>query len=354
MSYVKMAVIGVGALGRHHARILHEMPGVELVAVVDSDRQRGEEVALKSGTRYVADYRELFGKIDAASIVVPTVAHGAVASEFLSRGIPIHVEKPLAETVATASSLVNLATQQGAMLQVGHIERFNPAWRAAVPHCRQPQYIRSERFSPFSFRSTDIGVVLDVMVHDLDLILSLIRSPVRSVEAFGLEFMGGHEDAVQARVTFENGCVADLTANRVNPEFRRAMQVWSSSGCVSIDFQTRKVTQMTRGAALQSGPSPTALAQQPGANINALKERVFTEFLPVQSIEVLPGDALTAELASFANCVRSGLKPLVDGHAALAAITLAEQILQAVAPQPLSLPTHSVRDTQGLPLHRAA
>lgn len=350
MSYVRMAVVGVGALGRHHARILHEMPGVELVAVVDSDPQRGQEVASRNGTRYVADYRELFGKIDAASIVVPTVAHGTVASDFLSRGIPIHVEKPLAETVATASTLVSLAERHQALLQVGHIERFNPAWRAAVPHCKAPQYIRSERFSPFSFRSTDIGVVLDVMVHDLDLILSLVRSPVRSVEAFGLEFMGGHEDAVQARVTFENGCVADLTANRVNPEFRRAMQVWSSSGCVSIDFQTRKVTRMSRGTALQCGPSPTALAQQPGANINALKERVFTEFLPVQSIEVLPGDALTAELASFANCVRSGLKPLVDGHEALAAITLAEQILQTAKQRSMT----SGHDPQDLPLRRAA
>jgi predicted dehydrogenase len=329
MSYVKMAVVGVGALGRHHARILHEMPGVELVAVVDSDPQRGQEVASKTGTRYVADYRELFGKIDAASIVVPTVAHGTVASEFLSRGIPLHIEKPLAETVATAESLVELADRQGVTLQVGHIERFNPAWRAAAPHCAAPKYIRSERFSPFSFRSTDIGVVLDVMVHDLDLILSLVRSPVRNVEAFGVEFMGGHEDAVQARVTFENGCVADLTANRVNPEFRRAMQVWSTDGCVSIDFQSRSVTRMSRGAALQAGPSPTALSLQPGANVAALKDRVFTDFLPVQKVDVPPGDALTAELASFANCVRSGLKPLVGGHEALAAITLAEQILQA-------------------------
>lgn len=331
MSRVRMAVIGVGALGRHHARILKSMKRVELVAVVDSVADRGQQEAAKHNTRWVADYHQILDDVDAVSIVVPTIAHGDVAGDFLTHGVPVFVEKPLAESVHTAKRLVDLADEHHVALQVGHVERFNPAFEAARPYCLNPQYIRAERFSPFTFRSTDIGVVLDMMVHDIDLILSLVRSPVRDVEAFGVTLMGPHEDTVQARLTFENGCMADLSASRVNPEVRRGMQVWSSAGCVTIDMQQRTVTRTTPSAALTNGPSPVELSRQPGANIDALKARVFSEFLQTESIPVAPGDALTAELASFANCVRTKLRPHVDGHQALEAIQVAERILECVA-----------------------
>ncbi len=330
MSRVRMAVIGVGALGRHHARILKSMKRVELMAVVDSQPERGQQEAAKHNTRWVSDYREIFHDVDAVSIVVPTLAHGDVAGDFLSRGIPVFVEKPLAECVATARKLVDLAERHQVTLQVGHVERFNPAFEAARPDCLAPKYIRTERFSPFTFRSTDIGVVLDMMVHDIDLIVSLVRCPVRDVEAFGVTLMGPHEDAVQARLTFENGCIADLSASRVNPEVRRTMQVWSHRGQVTIDLQQRTVTRTAPSASLLSGPSPVELLRQPGADIEALKARVFSEFLPTESIAVPPGDALTAELASFANCVRTKLRPHVDGHQALEAIQIAEWILHSV------------------------
>lgn len=331
MSRVRMAVIGVGALGRHHARILKSMKRVELVAVVDQHEERGREAAAKHATRWVADYRDLYDEVDAVSIVVPTVAHGDVAGDFLKQGIPVFVEKPLADTVATAKRLVNLAEQQGVALQVGHVERFNPAWEAARPYCLTPKYIRAERFSPFTFRSTDIGVVLDMMVHDIDLISSLVGCPVRDVQAFGVTLMGPYEDAVQARLVFENGCVADLSASRVNPEVKRTMQVWSHQGCVTIDMQQRTVSRMAPSASLLTGPSPVQLAQQPGADLESLKARVFGEFLQTESIEVRPGDALIAELASFANCVRTKLRPHVDGQQALQAIQIADAINRRVA-----------------------
>ncbi len=331
MSRVRMAVIGVGALGRHHARILKSMKRVELVAVVDSHEARGREAAEKHGTQWVADYHDLFDQVDAVSVVVPTVAHGDVAGDFLSRGIPVFVEKPLAESFTTARQLVALAEQHRVTLQVGHVERFNPAWEAARPYCIAPKYIRAERFSPFTFRSTDIGVVLDMMVHDIDLISSLVRCPVRDVQAFGVTLMGPHEDTVQARLTFENGCIADLSASRVNPEVRRTMQVWSHQGCVTIDMQQRTVNRTAPSAALISGPSPVELARQPGVDLDSLKSRVFSEFLTTESIPVAAGDALTAELASFANCVRTKLRPHCDGQQALQAMQIADWILRRVA-----------------------
>ncbi|OYW20849.1 MAG: hypothetical protein B7Z55_06695 [Planctomycetales bacterium 12-60-4] len=217
MSRVKVGVIGVGALGRHHARILSEMDGVELVAVADAHAERGREIAAKHGARWVSDYRQLLPDVDAVSVVVPTVAHLSVAADFLRARIPVLVEKPLAHNVEAGQALVDLAERHQTLLQVGHIERFNPAWKSAAPWCREPKYIRAERTSTFTFRSTDIGVVLDLMIHDLDLVLSLANSPIRSVEALGIGVMGDHEDAVQARLVFENGCVADLTASRISP-----------------------------------------------------------------------------------------------------------------------------------------
>lgn len=195
MPRLRLAVVGVGALGRHHARILSENPCVNLVAVADSRAEQGQDIATKCHTRWVADYRELLSRnvIDAVSVVVPTVAHREVAGAFLDAGIPVLVEKPLAANASHAQELVELASRHSVLLQVGHIERFNPAFQTARSLIVEPKYIRAERTSGYTFRSTDIGVVHDLMIHDIDLVLSLVHSPLHSVEAFGVTVIGGFE-----------------------------------------------------------------------------------------------------------------------------------------------------------------
>lgn len=331
MKRLKLAVVGVGALGKHHARILSELETVELVAVAETNEQTGRSTAEAHGTEWTADYRELFHRIDAVSIAVPTRFHRAVAGEFLQRGIPTLIEKPLAATLDEAEQLTRLADDRDALLQVGHVERFNPSVRVAAGRCGQPKYIRAERLSPYAFRSTDIGVVHDLMIHDLDLILDLVDSTVADVQAFGISILGGHEDCVQARLTFDNGCIADLTANRVNPTAKRSLLVWSERGTVSADLMSRTVISYSPSQTLRYGTPPLERAAQPNANIEQLKQDVFGKFLNVEQPHVPPGDALTDELADFADCIRHGRRPVVDGHQALKAMRLADRILDRVA-----------------------
>jgi predicted dehydrogenase len=276
-----MAVVGVGALGRHHARILSELDSAELVAVAEPNAAVGQAVAEKHGSRWVSDYQQLILQdcIDAVAVVVPTSAHLKVASDFLRRGIPVLVEKPLAATVEQAETLVELSEQHRTPLQVGHVERFNPAYEATKKLCGSPKYIRAERLSPYAFRSTDIGVVHDLMIHDLDLVLDLVGAPIVSAEAFGVCVVGGHEDSVQARLRFENGCIADLTANRVNPTPRRAMQVWSSKGVVNVDFTSREVVAHCPSETLLYGSTPLERSRQPGADIEQLKREIFGTYI---------------------------------------------------------------------------
>ncbi len=331
MSRLRVGVVGAGALGRHHARIYSQLPSVDLTAVADTSPERGRAVADACGTRWFADYRQLFGQVDAVSIAVPTVAHHAVALEFLGRKIACMVEKPLASTAAQAAEIVAAAERSGTILQVGHVERFNPALQEARRLIRKPKYIHCERFSPYAFRSTDIGVVLDMMIHDLDLVLDLVNASPETVDAFGVSVLGQNEDCAQARLTFANGCVADLSANRVSPTTRRAMQVWSETGCVSIDFASREVIRYAPTERLLAGECVLDRVQQPAADIDRLKAAIFTEYIRVDRPAVSAADALTAELSSFADCVSGGQTPLVDGRAALAAMRTAERVLQSIA-----------------------
>jgi predicted dehydrogenase len=331
MKGLRMAVVGTGALGRHHARILSQMPGVELVAVADINPQAAAETARHSGTRAVADYSELIGQVQAAVVAVPTSAHVEVAGDFLCAGVDVFVEKPIAASADEARELVELAAQNGALLQVGHVERFNPALVAARPFLSEPRYIRVERFAPFSFRSTDIGVVHDLMIHDIDLVLDLVASPVADVQALTATILGGHEDCAQARITFANGAVADLAANRVSPVARRQMQVWGAERCVHLDFASREVACYSRSPALQFGAGPLERARQNGADIDELKREIFGTFIDVHQPAIVPCDQLTEELLAFAECVRKRLPPLVGGAAALKAMLIAGLILdQAV------------------------
>lgn len=333
-----MLVVGAGALGRHHARILASFPDVELVAVCDPRESVGRTVAEASGTNWLPDFKTVLDQIDAASIVVPTSLHLPVGQQFLQRGIPVLIEKPLAGNVADGAELVRLADEQRTVLQVGHVERFNPAMTAARRVIGQPKYIRSERLSPFPFRSTDINVVHDVMIHDIDLVLDLVRSPLVSTEAFGIGLMGAGEDIVNARLRFENGCVVDLTASRVNPTSKRAMQVWSAIGCVTIDFQSRAVTSYSPSEQLLFDRSPVERAQRPGADVEQMKKDVFGKLIRIDEREVAEGDALTLELREFVDCVRANKKPSCDGHAALAALKAAESIQSAIAAHDWGMP----------------
>ena len=335
MSGLKMAVIGVGALGRHHARIVSQIPGVELIAVADPNETQGRQVAEAAGTKWVADHRTLIDEVDAVTIAVPTGFHLRVATDFLENGIHSLVEKPLTADLTEAVQLVRLAQQTGAILQVGHVERFNPAFQAAAKLCDQPRYIRAERLSPFSFRSTDIGVVHDMMIHDLDLVMSLVSSPVARVEAFGITLMGEHEDAVQARLTFENGCIADLSASRIHPSTRRAATIWTATRCVNVDFGSREVTSYSPSTRLQFGKSPVDRARLPGANIEQLKQEVFGSLIEVQKEVPAAQDALTAEITEFVDCIQSGSQPTVTGIVAIEALKVAERILGLLAVQNL-------------------
>lgn len=332
MSGLKMAVIGVGALGRHHARILSQLEGVSLIAVVDPNPTQGQNVASAHGCQWLPDYHQLLDEdsLDGVCIAVPTIYHHKVASEFLSRGIPTLVEKPLATGLHEASLLVKLADRHNALLQVGHVERFNPATRAAFSLCDHPKYIFAERLSPFSFRSTDIGVIHDLMIHDIDLILSLVKSPVIAAEGFGVGLMGKLEDSVRARIRFQNGCIADLVANRVNPTAKRAMEIWSLSGRTLVDFTSREVVHYRPSETLLHGTSPVERAAQPGADIDQLKRDVFGTFLNVITPPVSKDDALTAELVSFTEAIKHNRQPECDGEAALQAMEVAERILESV------------------------
>ena len=326
---LRMAVVGVGHLGKEHARILAGLPDVDLVGVADAQIEQAQAVAQRCGTQAFREFWPLLNLVDAACIVTPTALHAGIAAEFLRRGIPLLVEKPLAISLTEADVLVHLAERHGALLQVGHIERFNPAFEELQRRPLQPKWIRAQRLGPFTGRSTDIGVVLDLMIHDLDLLLALVKSPVRSVEALGLSVFGGHEDMANARLHFVNGCVADVTASRASPTTERTLQIWAPEGFALADLAQRKLTLLQPSQAVrQYGLDPTAL--EPAARAR-LRDELFSRHLEMISIDGQVQDQLTCELTNFIDCARTGGQPRVGGAAARDAIAVAERILFAIA-----------------------
>ena len=328
MSRLRVAVIGAGRLGGFHAQKLARLDHVQLVGVVDPLETQRHRVAAECGTQPFADHRDLLGRIDAAVVAAPTCLHHALGKELLGRGVHVLMEKPLAATLAEADELVELARRNRLVLQVGHVERFNPALGAALPHLRSPKYIEAVRTSGFTFRSTDIGVVLDVMIHDLDLVLSLVRSEVRRVDALGLSVLGGHEDVANARVEFACGCVATLSASRVSYEQVRRMQIWSANGFASIDFAARK-TSLVR-------PSETLTSRRFHADslapeqVEHYRQHLLEEHLPREEIQSDAVDALSLELADFLESIRTHRQPRVTGQQGRDAVALAEQILDKI------------------------
>ena len=328
MTRMRMAVVGCGHLGTIHARLLAARTDAELVAVVDPDAAARERVAAAHGCRPLADPRDLVGLVDAVVVAAPTGLHAAVSLPLLAAGIDLLVEKPLAATVEDARAIVIAARRHGRTVAVGHVERFNPAWRAAAARARGTSLVVAERLAPFTFRSLDVGVVLDLMIHDIDLVLSLEPGRLDRVEARGLVAAGGHEDAVRARLSFSSGLVADIAASRISPTTSRSLTLWADAGVVTVDFNARTVTALGASAAVRDGSF--VAADVPPAERAALKERFFADVLPIESAVVPEANAIAAEHDDFLDAVRTGRQPVVTAAAGAAALEIAARVLDAL------------------------
>ena len=295
------AVIGAGYLGRFHAQKFAALEACRLEAVVDPDREAAQRSAEPAGARALTDYRELLGRVDAVSIAAPTSLHHRIARDFLDAGAHVLVEKPITVTVAEADELVALARERGRILQVGHLERFNPALRAADAILAAPRFIESHRLAPFNPRGTDVDVVLDLMIHDIDIILDVVRSPLLRADASGTPVLTDATDIANARLVFENGCVANVTASRVSAKKERRMRFFQHDCYLAVDFGERRLTVHRKGEQEMYPGIPELVTEETGFESS---------------------DAIRAEIESFLDCIVTGRPPLVsgeDGRRALAA-----------------------------------
>jgi predicted dehydrogenase len=300
---VRVGVVGVGHLGKHHARLYAELPDAELSGVVDIQAARAEEVASLHNAQPFTDYRELFGKVDAVSLAVPTLDHARIGMDLLEHGIDVLVEKPIASTLEQAQILIDAAAAHKRVLQVGHVERFNPVVTAARELATKPQFFEVHRLAAFSPRSLDIDVVLDLMIHDIDIVLSLVPAPVREVRAVGIPVLSPKADIANARVEFEDGCVANFTASRVSFEKTRKLRFFQPHDYISVDY-----------------------ASQTGTMVSLRMGRVNE-----RKLEPPQDEPLKLELAAFVECVRNRRTPLVSGEDGRRALELAMRINTAIA-----------------------
>lgn len=308
-SRLRAAVIGVGYLGRFHAQKYAALPDVELVGVVDAHAATAERVAAELGVAAIAGVAELAGRVDLVSIASSTESHYAVARECLQLGLHVLVEKPITVTVAQADELIALAKARGRVLQVGHLERFNPAWLAVRDKVTQPVFIEAHRMAPFKPRGIDVSVVLDLMIHDLDLILPLVNSPIAELRASGVPVLTEGVDIANARLEFANGCVANITASRTSTASLRRMRIFQHHEYLSVDFGERKISFSRKRESLVEGEPPidTDVYQQPAA------------------------DALLTEIRAFVDAVKDGTPPAVSGEAGRAALAVALDIEKLIS-----------------------
>jgi len=304
---VRVAVIGVGSLGQHHARIYASLPEAKLLAVVDRDAARSKEIASRHGVAALTDHRDLPSGIDAASVAVPTAAHREVAEACLSRGLAVLVEKPMARTVQEAESMAAVAARAGRTLLVGHTERFNPALRAAVPRMRDPRFIEAHRLGVFTARSTDVDVVLDLMIHDLDVILSLVPSEVAALDSVGVNALTDKIDIANARLRFTNGCVANVTASRISSERIRKLRIFEHDAYLSLDYAEQAAVAY-------------ALRRDPEGRPTIAREEV----------EVVREEPLQVELRSFLRTVRGEEAPAVTAEEGIRALRLASRVREQI------------------------
>jgi predicted dehydrogenase len=309
MNKIRAAVIGVGYLGRFHAQKYAQLAGCELVAVVDGREEIRKAVAGEVGTQPLADYRGLLGKVEAVSVVTPTPAHFEIADAFLASGAHVLVEKPITETPDQARALIAQATRSKRILQVGHLERFNAAVLAAEPHITSPRFMECTRLAPYKERGTDVNVVLDLMIHDIDLVQSLANSEIESIDAIGTPVFSGEIDIANARIRFANGCVANTTASRVSLKTERKLRIFEDAAYISLDLQQKILTLIRkREGEPQAGQLPVNIEE---ANLEQ-------------------GDALKSEIESFLDCIRNNKRPLVSGEDGLRALETAIRISEQV------------------------
>ena len=307
---MRTAVIGAGYLGRFHAQKYARLPNSTLIGVADPNEAARNAVAAESGVAAYADYRELLGRVDAVSVVTPTPTHQEIAAAFLDAGSHVLVEKPMTVTVAEGEILIAAAKRAGRILQVGHLERFNAAMRALAPILAVPRFIESARLAPFKNRGTDVDVVLDLMIHDIDLILSIVRSPVVSVDAIGTSVFSGEVDIANARLRFANGCVANATASRVSLKTERKLRLFQDDSYVSVDLQQKVLTVIRKGAGQGADGMPQV----------AIDETTYEQ-----------GDALRDEIEAFLAAAAAGTPPAVSGEDGLLALRTAIAITDQVA-----------------------
>jgi predicted dehydrogenase len=306
---MRTAVVGVGYLGRFHAQKYASLPDSHLVGVADPSAKARSSVAAELGVAAYADYRELLGHVDAVSIVTPTPMHFEVARNFLDAGASVLVEKPMTVTVAEAQSLIELARRANRVLQVGHLERFNAAVQAVQPSLTVPRFIESARLAPFKHRGTDVDVVLDLMIHDIDLILSIVRSPVVAVDAIGSSVFSREVDIANARLRFANGCVANATASRVSMKTERKLRLFQDDAYISVDLHQKVLTVIRKGGVGADGVPQVAI-----------EENTYEQ-----------GDALKDEIAAFLESAATGSAPAVSGEDGLLALRTAVSIAEQVA-----------------------
>ncbi len=309
MKKLRVGVIGVGYLGQFHAEKYARMTDVDLIGVVDIDKNRAEAVAEKINTKAYTDYKALFENVDAVSIAVPTPVHFVVAKEFLQNNIDIMIEKPITETIEEADELIHLAESRDLVIQVGHLERFNPAFLALKDIVKKPMFIESHRLSIFQGRCTDVSVVLDLMIHDIDLILNFVRSEISAVYASGVPVVSEHVDIANARLEFDSGCVANVTASRISTKNERKIRLFQKDAYVSVDFSKKEITAIQQDGNIDCGLIP-------GMNI--------------KQVSFETGDALENELTSFVNAVIHREAPVVTAQMGRDALEIALNIMNQI------------------------
>ncbi len=302
MSKLRVGVVGVGHIGKNHARLYAEAGTAEFTAIYDTNAENAAQIAQQHQVRAASSLEEFADLIDAASVATPTLSHFAIAQPLLEKGKHLLIEKPIAENTAEASQLAELALERKLVLQVGHVERFNPVLSALEARLTHPRFIEAHRLSPFPNRSTDIGVVLDLMIHDLEIILHLVRSPVQTIDAVGVPVLSRREDIANARIRFENGCVANITSSRISPERMRKIRVFQEDAYLSLDYQN------------QTGE----IFRKTGGGIERAE------------VEIEKEEPLKRQLLSFIECAKTGLQPKVSGFEATAALELAVDITRRI------------------------
>jgi predicted dehydrogenase len=303
---LRVGIVGVGSIGKNHARIYSELPGVDFSTILDTNPETAALVANQYGVKAVSTLAEFASLVDAATVATPTPYHYEVARLLVTEGKHLLIEKPITEAPDHAQELVRLAKEHGVVLQVGHVERFNPVLSALEKILTKVGFIEVHRLSPYPFRSLEIGVVLDLMIHDLEVVLHLVRSPVKSVDAVGIAVLSKGEDIANARIRFENGCVANITASRISPEKMRKIRIFQQTAYVSLDYQnqTGEIYRLVDGAITRS------------------------------PVEIEKDEPLKRELQSFVECSRRGGQPVVSGSEAAAALELAIEITELIKQGP--------------------